>query len=196
MLDAVARLAYEPRPTGSFPYGSPDRRRHPAFRRPRTRVNGAGTIDTFVGSRTLAREVSAMHSALAIRTFRIFIQMDPGGAGGARTHDRRIMRSKAPRTERSTCTDDTDHCTDGTHHAGIIWCAGPRTGPRPRRPCPLVLLLCVTSPKQRPAYIRASELGGHEPTDSAQPTARRNPYLAAWRQRTERYTASRRHEAE
>jgi mRNA interferase RelE/StbE len=27
MLDAVARLADEPRPGGSFPYGSPDRRR-------------------------------------------------------------------------------------------------------------------------------------------------------------------------
>ena len=27
MLDAVARLAGEPRPAGSFPYGSPDRRR-------------------------------------------------------------------------------------------------------------------------------------------------------------------------
>ena len=26
MLDAVARLADEPRPAGSFPYGSPDRR--------------------------------------------------------------------------------------------------------------------------------------------------------------------------
>jgi mRNA interferase RelE/StbE len=27
MLDTVARLADEPRPAGSFPYGSPDRRR-------------------------------------------------------------------------------------------------------------------------------------------------------------------------
>ena len=27
VLDAVARLADEPRPAGSFPYGSPDRRR-------------------------------------------------------------------------------------------------------------------------------------------------------------------------
>ena len=27
MLDAVARLAEEPRPAGAFPYGSPDRRR-------------------------------------------------------------------------------------------------------------------------------------------------------------------------
>ena len=27
MLDAVARLAEEPSPAGSFPYGSPDRRR-------------------------------------------------------------------------------------------------------------------------------------------------------------------------
>jgi mRNA interferase RelE/StbE len=27
MLDAVAQLAGDPRPAGSFPYGSPDRRR-------------------------------------------------------------------------------------------------------------------------------------------------------------------------
>jgi mRNA interferase RelE/StbE len=27
MLDAVAQLAEEPRPAGSFPYGSPDRQR-------------------------------------------------------------------------------------------------------------------------------------------------------------------------
>ena len=32
----------------------------------------------------------------------------------------------------SDAPDDTDHCTGGTHQAGIIWRAGPRTGPRPR----------------------------------------------------------------
>jgi hypothetical protein len=53
-----------------------------------------------------------------------------GGAGEARTHDRRIMRSTALCTTRASCTDDTGYCTDGTHHTGIIWCAGPRTGPR------------------------------------------------------------------
>jgi uncharacterized protein (DUF433 family) len=33
-----------------------------------------------------------------------------GGAGGARTHDRRIMRSPARRCRRSTCTDTTQAC--------------------------------------------------------------------------------------
>jgi hypothetical protein len=34
---------------------------------------------------------------------------------------------------RATCTDSTDHRTDGTHDAGIIRYAVPRTVPRPRR---------------------------------------------------------------
>jgi hypothetical protein len=33
-----------------------------------------------------------------------------GGAGGARTHDRRIMRSTASCTMRASCTDDTEPC--------------------------------------------------------------------------------------
>jgi hypothetical protein len=33
-----------------------------------------------------------------------------GGAGGARTHDRRIMRSPARRIVRTTCTDATEPC--------------------------------------------------------------------------------------
>src|SRR6185312_8820316 len=65
--------------------------------------------------------------------------------GGARTHDRRIMRSAASCTTHASCTDDTDHRTGGSHHAGTIWRAGPRTGPRSRPPRPLILLLCVTS---------------------------------------------------
>jgi len=44
----------------------------------------------------------------------------PGGAGGARTHDRRIMRSTVPRTMRASCTDDTGYRTDGARRAGII----------------------------------------------------------------------------
>ncbi len=31
-----------------------------------------------------------------------------GGAGGARTHDRRIMRTTARRSGRTTCTDTTE----------------------------------------------------------------------------------------
>ena len=64
------------------------------------------------------------------------------------------MRSTAQCNTRASCTDDTGHRTDDVNRCtGIIWRAGPRTGPRPRRPCPLVLLLCVTSlraPSLRP----------------------------------------------
>jgi hypothetical protein len=74
------------------------------------------------------------------------------GAGGARTHDRRIMRSTASCTTHASCTDDTSYHTDGARRAGIIGSAGPRTGPRRKAPCSLIPLLCVTSP--RPARLR------------------------------------------
>jgi hypothetical protein len=86
-------------------------------------------------------------AALAVGTFRTFKPVNPGWAGGTRTHDRRIMRSTAPCATCASCADDTNHCTDGTHRAGIIWRAGPRTDPRSRRLCLLILLLCVTSPR-------------------------------------------------
>jgi hypothetical protein len=44
------------------------------------------------------------------------------------------VRPRAPMP--ASCTDDTDHRTDGTHHAGIIRRAGPRTGPRRSPSCP------------------------------------------------------------
>jgi len=53
-------------------------------------------------------------------TFRTFIHILLRGAGGARTHDRRIMRSMTPCTDRASCTDRTDHRTDGIRGAGII----------------------------------------------------------------------------
>jgi hypothetical protein len=39
-----------------------------------------------------------------------FMQLDAGGAGGARTHDRRIMRSLARRSGCAACTDTTEPC--------------------------------------------------------------------------------------
>jgi hypothetical protein len=70
-----------------------------------------------------------------------------GGAGGTRTHGGRIMRTTVPCTVAASCTDDTENGTDGTHRAGIIPWAIPRTIPRPMHPCPVILLLCVTSPR-------------------------------------------------
>jgi hypothetical protein len=49
-----------------------------------------------------------------------WLRMVKRGAGGARTHDRRIMRSTAPCAMRPSCADDTNHCTDGASRAGII----------------------------------------------------------------------------
>jgi hypothetical protein len=58
------------------------------------------------------------------------------GAGGARTHDRRIMRTTARRSRRSTCTDTTEPC----HRWPSLHCMhgwlGPRTGPRPPQRAP------------------------------------------------------------
>jgi hypothetical protein len=59
------------------------------------------------------------------------VRIAAGGAGGTRTHARRIMRSTPPCTTRASCTDDTEYRTDGTHRAGIIRRAIPRTIPRP-----------------------------------------------------------------
>jgi len=46
----------------------------------------------------------------------------------------RITSGVLPACARATCTDSTDNRTDGTHDAGIIWHAVPRTVPRPQRP--------------------------------------------------------------
>jgi len=81
---------------------------------------------------------------LSAGTFRTFKQVTSSGAGGARTHDRRIMRTTAPCTSCASRTDDTGYRTDGTHGAGIVRRVGPRTGPRPKRRSLRVLLLCVT----------------------------------------------------
>ena len=79
------------------------------------------------------------HSAEAseIAELQVFAQvtrelsgLKESGAGGARTHDRRIMRSLPTCNAVSSCTDGTDHRIDGTHRAGITWRAIPRTIPR------------------------------------------------------------------
>src|SRR2546430_14912890 len=92
-----------------------------------------------IGTNVLLLFRSAAARVQADRDIRTFIQIRLGGAGGARTHDRRVMRRTASCIRHASYVDDTDHFTDGTHHAGIIWRAGPRTGPRPLRPYPLIL---------------------------------------------------------
>jgi hypothetical protein len=52
---------------------------------------------------------------LPIGPFRTFIQTILRGAGGARTHDRRIMRTTATCTVRTTCTDTTSRAADGSY---------------------------------------------------------------------------------
>jgi len=110
--------------------------------------------------RCLTAETFACQESLGSHSMCVPLEMAAvaSGAGGARTHDRPIMRSTASCTIRASCTDDTNHCTDGTHRAGIIWRAGPRTGPRPKRPSPLVLLLCVHRQSTQPTSARS----GHD----------------------------------
>ena len=69
--------------------------------------------------------------------------------GGARTRGRRIMRSTASCTTGASCTDGTGHGNGGARCAGIIWRAGPRTGPRWKLRTRPVLSLPVISPGAR-----------------------------------------------
>ena len=62
-----------------------------------------------------------------------------------RTDDLRITRGTIPSRTPASCTDSTDHRTDGTHRAGTIQGAVPRTVPRPRPCVTPSCSLCVTS---------------------------------------------------
>src|SRR6266567_2311230 len=83
-----------------------------------------------IGTSVLLMFRSAAAWVQANQDIRTFVWIRLGGAGGARTHDRRIMRSAASCTEHASCTDGTDYRTDDTRRTGIIGRAGPRTGPR------------------------------------------------------------------
>jgi hypothetical protein len=85
-----------------------------------------------------------------------------GRAGGTRTHGVRIMRSTPPCTMPASCTDGTDHRTDGIHHAGIITRAIPRTIPTPRRPGPSI-----------PARLRLPDMSAWQ-LEEATPAIRRH----------------------
>jgi hypothetical protein len=85
---------------------------------------------------------------------------DLGAGERIRTAGLPFTRRTATCTERASCTDDTGNRTDGTHRAGIVRCAGPRTGPRPRPSCPAILLLCVTLLAELDPNPRAPPLDG------------------------------------
>src|SRR5580658_5072703 len=67
---------------------------------------------------------------------RVLLAAWPSGAGGARTHDRRIMRTTARRSRRSTCTDTTEPCHRWPSLHTMHGWLGPRTGPRPPQRAP------------------------------------------------------------
>jgi hypothetical protein len=67
-----------------------------------------------------------------------------GGAGRARTHDRRMTRGTLSCLTCASCTDITGHRTDRTRWAGIIRRRGPRTGPRPKASRMRGLRRCAT----------------------------------------------------
>jgi hypothetical protein len=79
-------------------------------------------------------------------------------AGGARTHDRRIMRGTAPRTVRTTCTDTTEpchdgpDCTDGSVHE-------PVHGRGTRSLCPATVRNIVSSSPPASARARSGAPG-------------------------------------
>ena len=72
------------------------------------------TIYNCRSSRSRARSTPDLRTrhiiGLLVRTFRDFIHIALCGAGGARTHDRRIMRSTALCIVRTTCTNTTESC--------------------------------------------------------------------------------------
>jgi hypothetical protein len=81
---------------------------------------------------------------------------DLGAGERDRTADLPFTRSPALCTDRASCTDDTDHRTDSTHHAGIIRSAGPRTGPRLTTTIARCQLLSVTLLRARSRLIETS----------------------------------------
>jgi hypothetical protein len=86
-------------------------------RRPRrTRGHHPSELDQLTQAATVAPrqrgspQRNCMPKAEQIDIFQTFIQVLLSGAGGARTHDRRIMRTTAPCIVRTTCTDTTEPC--------------------------------------------------------------------------------------
>jgi hypothetical protein len=102
---------------------------------PRRGVQSGGGLPDRRPQRTRSHHPGEL-DRLTQADFRISIQILLGGAGGARTHDRRIMRTTAWRSPRSTCTDTTEPC----HRWPSLHCMhgwlGPRTGPRPPQRAP------------------------------------------------------------
>jgi hypothetical protein len=68
-----------------------------------------------------------------------------GAAYRNRTDDLRITRGPRPGRTSASCTDTTDHRTDGTRRAGTIQGPVPRPVPRPRPCVTPPCSLCVTS---------------------------------------------------
>ena len=98
--------------------------------------------------------------------------IEPGVGQWIRTTGLPLTRSTAPGTVRASCTDGTDHRADSSHHAGIIWRAGPRTGPRPRLRRPAILLQCVTPLR---ASVRACTRVGLLDRQSSRESLSRRP---------------------
>ena len=85
------------------------------------------------------RNPSTIRELMRLNTFLL------GAGERVRTAGLPFTRSTATCIERSSCTDNTDHRTDGTRCAGIIPHAVPRTVPRPRLWPPPSCSLCVTT---------------------------------------------------
>ena len=82
------------------------------------------------GTVSILRTGPAVIGSAVVRVAEMSNLTPPLCARLSRTSDRLVTRSAALRTERASCTDGTGYRTDGARRAGIIWSAGPRTGPR------------------------------------------------------------------
>jgi len=118
-------------------------------------THSTGWREDLIGQQIEDTRPGLQHFAISRLANRTFLNFCPIHTmwGGWGSNPRPADYEKCGYPHHASCTNDTNHRTNGTHHSGIIWRAGPRTGPRPQRPDPLVLLLCETPPTARPDYV-------------------------------------------
>jgi hypothetical protein len=125
-----ARSAPRPRSCGVSGTGSRDRSAGPS-----RRIPWHATTRSAVALRNRTGQRGRLHSSNLVgpRTGRKSTSeaiKNPGGAGGARTRDRQIMRSTLGCYVRLTCTNVSPGCHERTRGTGSSSGAGPRPGPR------------------------------------------------------------------
>ena len=124
------RSAPRPRSCGVSGTGSRDRSAGPS-----RRIPWHATTRSAVALRNRTGQRGRLHSSNLVgpRTGRKSTSeaiKNPGGAGGARTRDRQIMRSTLSRSTRLASNDASRQCHERTRSTGFFRDRGPRLGPR------------------------------------------------------------------